>query len=161
MNKNYKEKISELINIVSPSHKNILDLVIPLHLYYKDMMQEVKYFLEEKYTLSKNELDLLLALISSPNEDTTLAPTELYEHLVFSSGGMTKLLKKLELKDYILRVENPNDKRSKLVKITSEGKEIAKKAINDVLEIESQYFSRLNDLERTTLANAFEKLAKK
>ena len=161
MNKNYKEKLSELKKIVSPSHKNTLDLVIPFHIYYKDMMQEIKYMLEVKYTLSKNELDLLLALIGSGNNCNTLAPTELYDYLLFSSGGMTKLLKKLEMKDYIIRVENPDDKRSKLVQITYEGKELAKSAIDDVLEIETQYFSKLNDLERSTLSNIFEKLAKK
>jgi len=49
-----------------------------------------------------------------------VAPINLYESLVFSSGGMTKLLKKLEDRNYISRVDNPIDKRSKLVRITPE-----------------------------------------
>ncbi len=157
-NTNYKEKTTQLKTIVSPSLRDTVDIVIPLHIYYKNMMQEVKKFLEEKYELSKSELDLLLALFISKENEGTLAPTELYEHLVFSSGGMTKLLKKLELKEYILRVENPGDKRSKLVQITSKGKDIATKAINDVMKIESQYFKQLNDVEKNSLLTAFEKL---
>jgi len=160
-NSNYKEKAAQLKSLLSPSLHDTVNLVVPLHIYYKNMMQEVKEFLEKKYEINQSELNLLVALSTTKDKMGILAPTELYEDLVFSSGGMTKLLKKLELKDYILRVENPNDKRSKLVEITSEGKEIASKAINDVLEIETQYFLKLNNLERSTLVNAFEKLAKK
>lgn len=158
-NTNYKEKTAQLKTIVSPTLSDTVDLVIPLHIYYKRMMQEVKKFLEEKYDLSKSELNLLLALAATADKSNTLAPTELYEHLVFSSGGMTKLLKKLEIKDFILRVENPEDKRSKLVQLTKKGKDIASTAINDVITLEGKYFSCLNDIERSVLLTAFEKLA--
>ena len=156
-NLNYKEKKAQLKNILTPALKDTVDLVIPLHVYYKNMMQEVKVFLEKKYELNKSELNLLVTL--STTENKTLAPTKLYEDLVFSSGGMTKLLKKLEMKDYITRIENPEDKRSKLVKITSVGESLAIDALNDVLKIEGSYFINLTDAEKSTLLIIFEKLA--
>ncbi|WP_121626296.1 MarR family winged helix-turn-helix transcriptional regulator [Poseidonibacter antarcticus] len=158
-NLNYKEKKVQLKNILTPALKDTVDLVIPLHVYYKNMMQEVKVFLEKKYELNKSELNLLVTL--STTENKTLAPTKLYEDLVFSSGGMTKLLKKLEMKDYITRIENPEDKRSKLVKITSVGESLAIDALNDVLKIEGSYFINLTDVEKSTLLIIFEKLADK
>ena len=156
-NLNYKEKKAQLKNILTPALKDTVDLVIPLHVYYKNMMQEVKVFLEKKYELNKSELNLLVTL--STTENKTLAPTKLYKDLVFSSGGMTKLLKKLEMKDYITRIENPEDKRSKLVKITSVGESLAIDALNDVLKIEGSYFINLTDTEKSTLLIIFEKLA--
>ena len=158
-NTNYKEKTAQLKTIVSPTLSDTVDLVIPLHIYYKNMMQEVKKFLEEEYYLGKSELNLLLALATTADNSETLAPTELYEHLLFSSGGMTKLLKKLEIKDFIIRVEDPEDKRSKLVQLTKKGKDIASNAINDVIKIEGKYFSSLSDTERSVLLTAFNKLA--
>lgn len=103
-------------------------------------------------------MDLLVSLTTVEDKSGTLAPTELYDHLLFSSGGMTKLLKKLETKNYITRVENPKDKRSKLVQITPKGKELTIKAINDVLKLESQYFLKLTDNEKNSLKDAFKKL---
>ena len=158
-NVNYKQKISQLKTIISPSLNDTINLVVPLHLYYKKMMQDVKDLLEEKYGLSKSELDLLVALATTDDNSGRLAPTKLYKHLVFSSGGMTKLLKKLEVKNYISRVENPEDKRSKLVAITSIGKDLATEAINDVMRLEKNYFSNLTDIEKKTLLTAFGKLA--
>ena len=52
-NTNYKEKTTQLKTIVSPTLSDTVDLVIPLHIYYKNMMQEVKKFLEEEYDLGK------------------------------------------------------------------------------------------------------------
>lgn len=154
----YKEKITKLKTILHPSLSDTADLLIPLHSSYKNMMEEVKKMLEEKHEMSKSELDLLVDLVTTDDDSGILTPTELYERLVFSSGGMTKLLKKLETKKYIIRIENPEDKRSKLVKITAAGNDIAIKAINDVMSLEAQYFSCLNNNEKNNLLTAFQKL---
>lgn len=78
----------------------------------------------------------------------TMSPTELYDVMVFSSGGMTKILKKLESKNYIKRVENSLDKRSKLVQLSSLGKEITVKAIEEIISFEDNYFSKLEKEEQ-------------
>lgn len=157
--KNFNNKLERLKNIVAPEYKDTIDTTVPLHAYYINMMQAVKNVLEAQYELTKSELDLLITL-SIADTGGTLSPTELYDHLVFSSGGMTKLLKKLEKKEYIRRVDNIEDKRSKLVQITPTGKEIAKKAMSDVLKVEKQYLSVLSESERNNLSTALKKLPK-
>lgn len=158
-NTDYKQKISQTITIISPELADTANMVMPLHLFYKNMMQEVVKILEDKYELSKSELELLVTLATTKDNTGTLAPTKLYESLVFSSGGMTKLLKKLEEKNYINRLDNPKDKRSKLVRITPVAKEITKLAINDVMLLESRYFACLTDDEKSNLFAVLEKLA--
>lgn len=159
--KNFKTKIERLKDMVAPEYKDTVDVIVPLHAYYINLMHEVKKVLEVEYELTKSELDLLTILSTTDENFGTLAPTELYDHLVFSSGGMTKLLKKLENKEYIIRIDNPEDKRSKLVQITFEGREIAKNAMNDVLKLETEYISKISVSEKTKLTTILKKLVLK
>ena len=98
-------------------------------------------------------MDVLASLHSSQDEDHTLTPTQLYERLFFSSGGMTKVLNKLQIKEFIIRLENKEDKRSKLVQLTPTGIEILKIALADVTKLEETIFSNVNDNERKQLSN--------
>ena len=157
-NSNYLEKITKLKTLANPTLNDTIDIIVPLHLYYKKMTLKVKELLETNYDLTQSELNLLVALSTTKDESGTLAPTALYEDLLFSSGGMTKLLKKLEQKGCITRVENPDDKRSKLVKITQSGIDTATLAINDVLNLETKYLSNLSNKEKESLLNIFQKL---
>lgn len=56
-----------------------------------------------------------------------LSPTELYHSMFFSSGGLTKVLGRLVDAGLIDRVDNPEDKRSKLVKLNNQGKKLVEK----------------------------------
>jgi len=71
---------------------------------------------------------------------------------------MTKILKKLELDGLIRRIENDKDKRSKLVQLTSKGKEKALEALNDVLTLEDKYFRKLDENEREVLSKLLYKI---
>jgi DNA-binding MarR family transcriptional regulator len=67
----------------------------------------------------------LLRRVGPPYE---LAPTELSTMLERSSGGMTKMLKRLEAMDLVDRVPDPDDRRSNLVRLTEAGKDLEQKA---------------------------------
>jgi DNA-binding MarR family transcriptional regulator len=67
----------------------------------------------------------LLRRVGPPYE---LAPTELSNTLERSSGGMTKMLKRLEALELVERVPDPVDRRSNLVRLTDAGKELEQKA---------------------------------
>lgn len=154
---NIKKKITTLQNIISEPYNKTVDIVVPLHMLYQNMMFAVKNMLQKKYNLSSSELDLLTSLVTA-NESGILSPTQLSKKLLFSSGGMTKLLKKLEAKNYISRVNNNIDKRSKMVQVTSQGRDITIKAINEVMKYETVFFSNIDDEEKNMLLNIFNKL---
>ncbi len=98
--------------------------------------------------INQSELDVLAALYYVSDGSFTLTPTQLYDVMLFSSGGMTKLLKKLESRNFIRRVDNNEDKRSKLVQITKQGQEITSKALKDIVAFEDKYFSKLDIKEQ-------------
>lgn len=113
---------------------------------HKKLFEKGEQILSEKYALSQSELDVLSILLFS--KDKTATPTKLFDLMIFTSGGMTKVLKKLESKNYIDRVESNFDKRSKLVRITPLGEEITHNALQEVMEFEDGYFSKLDENEQ-------------
>src|SRR5262245_29097238 len=74
--------------------------------------------------LNFTELEVLLALRSSPPPHE-LVPTDLYDAVLISSGGMTKVLYALEDKGLISRSEPGTDRRSKPVRLTAKGRTLA------------------------------------
>jgi len=148
----HKEKSPETYN-------DIAQITVPFYMFYNKMMDGV-YNVEEQYGISNSELDVLASLIMSGNDEYILTPTKLYERLLFTSGAITKVLKKLEEKKYITRLDNEYDKRSKLVQITPSGKEICQKTLKDVLLYEEQCFEPLNQEEKDIFKNLLIKMMK-
>lgn len=92
----------------------IMALGVPLALIYKYLFNENNQSLQEKYDLTLSEGDVLFSLYFNGK---VLSPTNLYKATVLTSGGMTKILKKLQDKKLISRIPAKEDKRSMLVKI--------------------------------------------
>ncbi len=125
---------------------------LPLILISDKILSRIALLLEKKYSISTSELDVLSSLHSCVDEKHTLSPTKLYEKLFFSSGGMTKVLKKLETKGFIKRLDNKDDKRSKLVRLTKSGKGMVENSLRDVIELEEKMFSHVNTKDRESLS---------
>ena len=128
-------------------------VTLPLIMLSQKLLLDISNILDEKFSLSSSELDVLSSLNSSDDKDHISTPTQLYERLFFSSGGMTKVLKKLETKGFIIRLENKEDKRSKLVQLTPSGKEILEIALVDVINIEETIFDNVDDSEKKALSD--------
>lgn len=81
--------------------------------------------------------------------------------LMFSTpGNMTVLIKNLENKGLIKVVALKNDKRSKMVSITPQGKEIIDNMWEDHTKLLSSFFDKLEDEEIATLAKTLRKMRK-
>ena len=128
-------------------------VTLPLLKLSQNLFTKMDNLLESKYQLSNSELDVLSSLHSSTDSNNTLSPTKLYERLFFSSGGMTKVLKKLEQKELITRLNNIDDKRSKLVQLTEEGSKILRASLTDVIEMEEKMFAHVNKENRKSLSD--------
>lgn len=149
MNINELEKDIQRGKERSPeTYNEIVNITVPFYMFHRKMYGGVCTLEEEKYQISHTELDILTCLKMSGNEDYILSPTKLQERVLFTGGAITKVLKKLEEKEYILRLDNKYDKRSKLVQLTSLGKETHDKVLKDVLEFEEKCFSALNKEEK-------------
>ena len=84
------------------------------------------------FGISTGEYAVLAALRRS-GEPYQLSPSKLYSGLQRSSGGMTKSLKKLEVRGYVGRAKDPSDGRGSLVSLTAEGLAVQDRIFNAYL----------------------------
>lgn len=151
--KELKERIQR-VKLYSPeTYNDVLHTVVPFYMAYKEVFNGATKVHEDKYNINSSELDVLRCLKLSRNKDNILSPTQIYGKLMFTSGAITKVLKKLEDRAYVIRLDNEFDKRSKLVQLTTKGNEVCTKALIDVFAYEEKCFSKLSDKEQNTFKN--------
>lgn len=100
--------------------------------------------------LQQGEFDVL-ATLRRAGAPYTLTPTELFEALMISSGGMTSRLDRLERAGLISRAPNPEDRRGTLVSLTAEGLELMNRMIPLHVENERRALEHLDRDEQKTL----------
>mgnify|MGYP001091742648 CR=1 FL=1 len=142
------------------TYNDIVNISIPFYMFHRKMFEGIRCFKDDDYQITHNELDVLSSLKMSGSEDYILSPSRLNERLLFSAAAITKVLKKLEEKKYITRLDNEFDKRGKLVQLTTLGREVHDKVLKEVLNFEEICFSSLNEEEKQTMQNLLIKLLK-
>jgi DNA-binding MarR family transcriptional regulator len=133
----------------------VFALTLPITLLHKDMFNKNEQFFKTKYDLLHSHISVLASLYFNKN---ALSPTELYDATLFSSGGMTKVLKKLEDRNLIERIPSPNDKRSMLINLTKEGEVLIIECMEGLVESKEKLFSVLTQKEKKDLQNILAKV---
>lgn len=107
--------------------------------------------------IERGEFDVVGTLRRSgpPHE---LSPTQLYQDLMLSSGGLTNRLKRLTDKGLITRRPNPDDGRSDLVCLTQTGIALADQVFQADMHIEAGLISDLDQDQRQALAKLLRQL---
>ena len=131
---------------------------MPFYLFHQKIFAGSTKIHENGYQITNSELDVMRCLYLSNNDDNILSPTKIFGKLMFTSGAITKVLKKLEGKNYIIRIDNQYDKRSKLVQLTEKGCEVCENALTDVFSYEEEVFSKLSKEELEQFKNLTLKL---
>ena len=86
----------------------------------------------EPFALAPSDYSVLAALRRS-GKPYALNPSQLYTRLQRSSGGMTKILGRLEDGGLVRRVDNPEDRRGSIISLTRRGLSIQDRAFNAFL----------------------------
>lgn len=110
-----------------------------------------------QYGLRPGEFDVL-ATLRRAGEPYALTPTQLYEALLISSGGMTNRLDRLEQAQLVARHSNPNDRRGTLVALTPKGLALIDTLVTLHVENQRHYLSVLNSAEQQQLNALLTKL---
>ncbi len=110
----------------------------------------------QAHQLTSAEFDVL-ATLRRQSPPYQLSPTELCKAMLFSSGGLTKVLYRLQHSNLILRPENPNDGRSLLVQLSPEGISLAGKLCASISELHQARVSKLSAAEQASLTQLLEK----
>jgi DNA-binding MarR family transcriptional regulator len=94
----------------------------------------------------------VLATLRVKGAPFQMTPSELQSTLLYSSGGLSNLLKRLEREGYIQRAIHPADGRGVLVKLTSKGRRLADKAMPAHAQAELALIAMFEPAERELLA---------
>lgn len=155
-----KKQILEVIekhkNQSPETYNDVINLTKPFYTFHKNMFYGKCKVHEDKYDLLNSEFDVLATLRFS--ENLSLYAKQISEQLLFSSGGITKVIRKLESKEYIVSIEGKFDKRKKLIKLTKAGQMIFEKVMKDIFEYEEKCFDKLNNDEKGQLQHLLLKL---
>lgn len=112
-----------------------------------------------RYGLDTGECDVLFTLLRS-GKPYRLRPTELFNSLMITSGGLTGRLTRLEKAGLIERIPDASDGRSMPVGLTPAGVKTARAAFIEDMKVEAGLLQGLSRKERDTLAALLRKLAR-
>lgn len=90
-----------------------------------------------------------LAVIEGAGRPIT--PSQISERMLISSATMTATLDALEYRGWVRRVPNPEDRRSVLIEITTDGRAVVDRMLPGIRRIEQSAFADLTPRERTTM----------
>ncbi|MBS1301355.1 MarR family transcriptional regulator [Loktanella sp. SALINAS62] len=111
-----------------------------------------------RHDLAQAEFALLFALRCAPPPHEVL-PTTLYPRLLISSGGLTKLVKRLADRGLLRRPDASGDRRVRPVGLTSTGRDLIETVVGDLREdVATQ---SLNDADFAEVERALSDLMRK
>ncbi len=92
-----------------------------------------------------------LSMLRRAGPSYELTPSQLYERLERSSGGMTKILKRLEEAGWVRRSPDPNDGRGWLICLTKRGLEMQDRVFQAYLQASKDLLGPLSATKQKEL----------
>ena len=101
---------------------------------------------------------LVLAALRRAGPPYRMNPTALFNSIILSSGAMTNRLDRLEEKGLVRRLPDPDDRRGRLVALTTKGRELSDRAFVEHIANVERLLTGLSKSDRTKLADLLRKL---
>lgn len=105
---------------------------------------------QRRHGLGEGEFDVLAALRRA-GEPFALAPGELAQHTMVTTGAMTKRVDRLEAAGLVRRERSASDGRGRVVALTDAGRRVIDAAFEDHIRNEHRLVAPLTDAEREQL----------
>jgi DNA-binding MarR family transcriptional regulator len=107
-------------------------------------------------TLARHKLKYpafaVLATLRVEGAPYRMAPKELLDTLILTSGGLSNLLRRLEKAGHIRRMADETDGRGVIVELTEKGRKLVEPAMRDHAETEGRLVAMLNAEEQQMIA---------
>jgi DNA-binding MarR family transcriptional regulator len=100
----------------------------------------------------------VLATLRVAGEPFRMSPSRLQATMLFTSGGVSNLLRRVEKKGYVRRLADPSDGRGILVELTQKGFALAEAAMADHAAVERRLCAMLSGGEQETLAGLLSRM---
>ncbi len=100
----------------------------------------------------------VLATLRVAGEPYRMSPSRLQATMLFTSGGVSNLLRRVEKKGYVRRLADPADGRGILVELTEKGFALAEAAMADHAAVERRLCAMLSADEQHQLATLLSRM---
>jgi DNA-binding MarR family transcriptional regulator len=121
-------------------------------------LRELDRRLDDEHRISVSEFDVLITLANAAGQ--RLRMTDLAEAVMFSSGGLTRLIGRLEGRGLVLRERDPADARGSRAVLTAAGAQrLAAARITHDAVIDEIIGAPLTTARATTFARTLDQLA--
>ncbi|MGE0844937.1 MAG: MarR family winged helix-turn-helix transcriptional regulator [Flavobacteriaceae bacterium] len=100
----------------------------------------------------------VLATLRSAGAPFELTPSALQNTMVLTSGGLSKLLGRLERNGLITRKSGPNDGRTVIVRLTEKGRKLVDGAMATQAKVEHELIASISPQERIVLQSLLRRL---
>jgi DNA-binding MarR family transcriptional regulator len=107
----------------------------------------------EQYDLTNYQLMILNALVQISEKNEVVNQAELAEFLRTNVMMTSNVLRTLEAKKLISRQSHPEDTRAKIIVLTSEGEDLAKKGHKEILSLNEEIFGTDKNLTQELTKN--------
>lgn len=111
----------------------------------------------EKYDITSQQTSILLYLFNHSDEKVNQKTLEQYYEI--SSATISGIITRMEAKNLIARIPNPDDKRDKLITLSVKGEETAKAIKKSILDLEAKIVKGFDDNEIKTLLSFLERMS--
>lgn len=108
------------------------------------------------YDLTSSQFKILMMLYHAPGD--TVRQADIEERFSMTNPTVTGLVQKLEAKNLVKRIPNPEDKRSKVLVLTERAMEMKEELLALANSLEGQMTAKLTGLECDRLAALLEKM---
>lgn len=102
----------------------------------------------------------VLATLRVEGAPYQMSPKGLLDTLILTSGGLSNILKRLEARGFIRRLQDDRDGRGVIVELTERGRRLVEPAMRDHAEIERKLIQTLGRAERLAAAALLELLVR-
>ena len=112
----------------------------------------------EPFEVSHAQFVLMASLLWFEIQKKKLTQVDLIDLSKLDKMTVSSSLKKLSAQNFVSRKESEEDTRAKIVSLTTKGRNLAKKLVPLVEEVDQKFFSELKKNERKELCELFLKV---
>lgn len=102
----------------------------------------------------------ILDSLTRPGLEGGMTVNGLVDYLMVSRQSLNGVLKRMEEQGYIERVVNPKDLRSRVVRLTDQGKEVWRQAFKNTRRLYTESLKHMSDDDKRAAIAAFERIQK-
>lgn len=119
---------------------------------------QIKDRLVDQYLVDEDITSTQMKMLGHLYFGTTNRPSEIGQYLNIDTSAITRMIDRLEKKELLTRVPDPNDRRSVLIELTTKGQEVTLRTVPLAMKAINELTQCLTEEENAQLSHCLKKI---